>query len=448
MSIFLPARTWPGCVIFAPCSCVPGFYSSGCAVSSVRDARCLACDNGPFSGNFDWTAGCDYACSRGYFLNQTSFSSCLVLSCDPGTYASNCTAHNNSQCVACEQPAGSFFVWTEGCRWQCMDGYFLSQGVCTPCSDPLCFSGSYATECLDEEDSVYVECPQPAGLFAWVGGCDFVCLQGSYRSVDGCFPCSQPVCAAGYQLVACNQTSDARCKACEEPLRGPVVWTHGCDRSCVAGVSWLNGSRGCVPCASPICANGWALSACTPSEDAFCSPCSSAPGNGKYVLGCEYVYNAGFYGPKCLACTTPQCPPGTLELACTAEADASCQACAPPTAGSFFWTGDLCGFGCLSGFYLTNGGCMPCAQALVCPHGYEFSGCTSTENAQCVLIHYFQLSSHNVVWGISHSLLSACSPQRYSSWKCSVSLNKTVHKLHKSKSNAPAEKKEQAPHAS
>ena len=37
-----------------------------------------------------------------------------------------------------------------------------------------------------------------------------------------------------------------------------------------------------------------------------------------------------------------------------------------------------------------------------------------------LLIHYFQLSSHNVVWGISHSLPSACqcSPQRYSSWKC------------------------------
>ena len=387
------------CLLCSVLSCVPGFYSSGCAVGSVHDAACLPCEDGPSHGRFDWVSGCDYTCAAGYYYQNASVCApCSVLHCEPGYFASKCTPTNNSACWQCDPPMSDLlaFNWTAGCDWVCNAGYYYlpEEGVCAPCSVPFCFAGFYATECtMYGGDSFCAACAQPSGAFVWAGGCEFVCQAGSYLIEGGCASCTASRnCAAGSYFVACNQTADSRCVGCPPPPTIGYVWTVGCEYECVPGAYWLLDGTTCVPCTvDRVCPPGSNLVACTPLSDSVCQACPHTPtGSFNWTgVGCGFVCSGGFYRSQagnCVQCSSHlECAPGTFAVGCSATADASCTACVPPSSvGSFYWTEGVCEYMCSDGFYMQNGLCVECSVALVCPGGFESSDCTLSGDSTCV----------------------------------------------------------------
>ena len=375
------------CVLCNLVSCVPGFFSSGCTAGSVRDAVCLPCTNTPSSGPYNWTSGCEFKCSRpGFWLNGTECSACSVPSCLAGSYLSDCGGTNNSECTLCPAPAVIGPVrWTRACEYVCLDGYFfLGDSECAACSEQLCFPGYVKTPCKERKDSECLQCSEPAGQFGWTTGCDYVCMPGSYLSINGdCLACSTPGCVPGMYASVCNGTVDSSCVPCEQPLEIGSAWTQRCESACVGGEYWLNGTE-CQPCASDlVCGPGWNLSVCTPDSDSECVPCARADVSFVWTSGCDFTCAHGFFRRDglCLPCSLPECGPGTLPVGCTDVSDAVCEECHPP-AGAFVWTGG-CAFECANGFYLSNGSCVACSAFAVCHPGFRPSACTLTRDVVC-----------------------------------------------------------------
>jgi len=374
------------CVLCNLLSCVPGFFSSGCAPGSLRDAVCLPCLNGPSGGPYNWTSECAFECGSGHWLNGTECAACSVVSCSPGSYPSECGGMNNSECAACSVPPVTGPTnWTDGCGYVCSDGYFFrSDSECAMCSDHICFPGYLKTACTAHNDSECLLCPEPKGGFVWVGGCEYVCLDGYYRSNDGCSACSAPHCPAGTYLSACNASTDSACAPCADPGSG-FVWTSGCEYACASGQYWFNGS-GCQRCDLNVaCDNGWRLSACSQTSDSVCTECDQtlAMGSFEWTMGCEFSCNQGFFlqNGKCLRCSTLACRAGTFPVNCTNVSDAACASCVPPS-GNYLWTNG-CEFKCSDGFFMRDGACVACTQFIVCVPGFKPSACSRFKDVVC-----------------------------------------------------------------
>ena len=374
------------CVLCSVLSCAPGFQSSGCSFGSVSDAACVACDGGPLTGPYNWTSECEFECSNGYWFNGTDCVACDVLQCSPGYYSSNCGGTNNSECVACLAPAvPGPTVWTgDGCNFTCAEGFYGP--LCASCSTPLCFPGSVLIECTPERDAMCLLC-SPVPHSVWVGGCEFECLPGYYRSNDECHSCSSRNCEPGTYFTSCNATADSSCLSCASfPAGG--VWTQGCDYACIAGEYYFNGS-GCAACSMPVCGAGSVFSACGAGSDAVCLGCNEGElinGSFAWVSGCEYECRSGFYREadgRCIACSILSCDPGTVPINCTNVSDAWCSACTPPT-GAFHWVdAGLCQYECDEGSFRVDAGCLPCNKNLICAAGFQPSSCGYAEDVKC-----------------------------------------------------------------
>jgi len=374
------------CVLCNVLSCVPGFYSSGCAPGSVRDAVCLPCSNGPSVGPYNWTSGCAFECSPGYWLNETQCSACSVVSCSPGWYPSECGGANNSRCVACPiPPVNGPINWTDGCSYVCADGYFFrSDQECALCTDLICFPGYLKAQCTTHNDTECLACGEPTGQFAWIGGCDYVCVDGYYRSLAGnCTACSALDCSPGTYLAPCNASADAACVRCAEPVGSGFVWTSGCNHSCVEGQYWFDGTE-CQRCASNLsCDPGWSPSVCSQTLDSVCTPCVQTQGSFEWTVGCEFRCSEGFFlrDGRCLPCSSPVCLAGTYPVGCTNVSDAACANCNPPS-GNFAWT-QACDFVCGSGYFMQGGTCALCNVHIVCDPGFKPSACTEGNDVVC-----------------------------------------------------------------
>ena len=375
------------CVLCNVLSCVPGFYSSGCAPGSVRDAVCLPCLNGPSSGPFNWTSGCEFRCSSGFWLNGTDCVACSVVSCAPGSYPSECGGTNNSECISCQDPPVSGPTnWTTGCEYVCADGYFFrSNSECVICSEHYCFPGYSKAACTMYNDSECVSCTEPRGGFGWISGCDYVCLSGYYRSIGGCNACSNLDCLPGTYLSECNASADAACVRCPDPGAG-AVWTSGCDYACAASQYWFNGS-GCQRCTlNRVCNDGWRVSACSQTSDSTCIECDQtlAMGSFEWTLGCEFRCNSGFFyqNGKCLRCSSPPaCNAGSYLVNCTNVSDAVCAKC-PSLSGNVVWTRG-CEFECGDGYFMRDGACVACTKFILCAPGFKQSACSSVRDVVC-----------------------------------------------------------------
>ena len=369
------------CMLCSVLSCAAGFRSSGCSFGSVSDAVCVPCGGGPLTGPYNWTSGCEFQCSDGFWFNGTDCAVCDVLECAPGFYSSDCSGTNNSECAACVEPSIIGPIrWTCECNFTCAEGFYGPQ--CVPCSDPLCMPGSVLRECTVDQDASCSLCAAPYGLFAWVGGCEFECLHGWYHNGNGCMPCTQRSCVPGSYFTACNATADSSCSPCAAVSPGSV-WTQGCEYECLAGQYYFNGS-GCSPCSTPMCEAGTVLSACSADFDAGCVGCDQLfDGSFAWTSGCEYECLPGFFrGDRCLPCSVLECGPGTIPVNCTNVSDATCAACEPP-AGAFQWVQPPCQYECDAGSFRGASGCLQCNPNLICTAGFRPSACGYAEDAKC-----------------------------------------------------------------
>jgi hypothetical protein len=290
------------CIPCSPSACAPGTYAINC--SAFADTFCIGCP-APV-GAYAWTDGCAFQCAPGRFLSGMICVQCSAPACAPGRYASNCTATTDSVCVNCPRPVHSVgLVWTAGCQFRCTAGYYTAAGSgCLPCSTPpVCAPGTFLVPCSANANARCAPCQGGPGV-VWTAGCAFTCLRGFYRHNSTCRACSTNLtCAPGFFPTACAATADAVCSACGPPLGVGAAYTAGCAFVCRAGYYARNGT--CRACSAISgCPDGYSLAPCTNVSDAACRACSP-PTEGAFVWrGCEFECAPGFVlydATRCLA---------------------------------------------------------------------------------------------------------------------------------------------------
>lgn len=384
--------------------CGAGSYASAC--TQLSDAVCLPCQEKPGEvASFVWTAGCSYACAVGFFRDNSSCVQCSTPACVGGTMRQTCTATSDARCIGCGsvQPEGRV-VWdskgsADGCGYSCAAGSYMSGVDCVDCTTPWCAPGWRPGQCSTTADAQCEACGAPWGLadgsYVWTGDgvCSFDCADGFYMQQDlsSCLPCSTDGCEPGFYRTGCSPAADAVCGACQYGGSvGGVVWTIGCEFVCGAGYYHSRTLGGCTACTRQLCAPGWLLSACNATSDAVCSLCAlplstSGVNWSQGGVSCAFACKFGFYrsGDQCLACSQPQCAPGSRLLPCTSTADAVCAGCEVAVTGGFRWSYG-CQFECMGGYFREENACVLCSDELDCPPGYIQQSCTLYDDARCV----------------------------------------------------------------
>jgi hypothetical protein len=165
---------------------------------------------------------------------------------------------------------GSLFDLATGRCRRCPDGQYLDPAAgCINCTLP--------------PDAV------PTGPGSTQDDCPWVCRPGFGPSDAGCLPCSVLPCPTGFFRAACDLGMGGGCAACT-PVENAAFVGPGdpfnqdrCPWQCNAGFALQGGA--CLPCRVQTCGVGEYLTACGPTEEASCQPCT-----GKPVLF-ETVYN-------------------------------------------------------------------------------------------------------------------------------------------------------------
>ena len=194
-------------------------------------------------------------------------------------------------------------VWNDGCAYSCLNGYYRSADGCLPCSVPFaCVPGSFAVQCLPNSDFHCAECMGGPGLI-WTSGCDSVCASGFYRSSDQlCSPCTSiTTCTPGYQFVQCSASADASCVPCPNAGIPGVSFTSDCLFECESGY-FRNGSV-CAVCTGVVdCQPGFFKSTCGGFSDATCVHCVPPSGLFSWVSGCDFNCSVGYVRANNSAC--------------------------------------------------------------------------------------------------------------------------------------------------
>lgn len=298
------------CVPCSQTACAPGTYRVDC--SQYADAFCVACQI-PF-GPFSWTSGCAFECARGTFLSGQTCVSCSVPSCAAGKYASSCTAQSDSLCLSCARPSlgSKAVVWTSGCEYTCASGYYKIPnsgcGACTPAT--ACQPGTFAVPCSATADARCAPCTTTmTSGFVWTSGCDFVCMVGFYRLGSACAPCSNPACASGFRLVPCSSQLDAHCEACPNYGAGALFQADCTFTGCGAGY-FQTTAPSCEPCLSiAACKPGSVYVPCSQFANAQCAPCAVVPSGGfAWTDACRFTCLAGYYIFNTTMCVLPTDP--------------------------------------------------------------------------------------------------------------------------------------------
>ena len=282
-----------GLAACVPCStdvCSPGTYAVACGAYS--DLFCITC---PVPvGAYVWTEGCGFKCADGHFLSGMTCVSCSVPRCVPGKYASRCKENADSTCVNCVRPLNSNgLIWTNGCQFKCGPGSYNTNDGCSLCTTAYaCEPGYYSTPCSQYADQQCAPCTQGEGV-VWTSGCDFVCMDGFYHRNSTCERCSAALtCDPGSILIPCTKQSDAFCSPCSFKGVGGV-FTQGCAIECKPGYFGPD----CMPCSSvQNCVPGSYSMPCTNVSDAACLACVP-PSGGPFEWsgsGCGFRCLPGF----------------------------------------------------------------------------------------------------------------------------------------------------------
>ena len=375
--------------------CGLGFQPGGCGGSG--DTQCILCEDP--SGEFEWTDGfCGFTCLDGYFkANISACVECSDVTCYLGEYKLDCTPEYDGRCIPCyNDNDASTFIWTEGCGFECVGGYWMRDGSCEICSNITCDSGFHVVGCLDGRDSECGACQPPLGEYEWGSECNFTCASGFFKQDEGlCAECSVPECGPGTHASNCTPWSDSVCVSCGTS-DGSFLWTRLCEYECANGFFMERGV--CVPCSESLrCPPGFTEGPCGGSVDTQCVPCADAGPGSLWTFECRFVCGAGYFKTNggCVACNSAPCVAGTYRVECDAFADAMCLSCQAPM-GSYRWT-DGCDFECLDGYFLSGIGCIECSVP-ECDAGTHASNCTRDMDAQCVDCMLPTLNSDRMSW--------------------------------------------------
>ena len=209
------------------CVCPDGYRRFG--------QECIPCDRNAYG-----TGGSCWACGAGNFTAGTGYTACEA--CPFGRY-------RQAGQAACERCA--------------LDGWYApdaGSSACVQCSETCAIPGwRWVKGCPDAVGfSVCEACPERPGNSTWtpvtadpinqraLEECAYDCLAGFYHADgEGCAPCREMTCPAGFKASACTAFSDANCDTVCQNASKPTIHSH-----------WSVGSD--CPWA---CDNGYALSA-------------------------------------------------------------------------------------------------------------------------------------------------------------------------------------------
>ena len=391
--------------------------SAGKCTSCVPGTICATCPSStPVWNGVSCTGG-----DSGKYWNGSAFMSCSPR-CTGGTYESTaCTPTTNRVCSPCRASCGSGTFESTACT-------SISDRVCTTCSESMvgqivsaactpttntqftpivCPSGSTATNidpgsssrvgsrmCTADIPPTIIPAGQacPPGQSIVNGVCN-ACPSGyGYNSLTkNCYAlldCAPPCTAGTYESTACTQTTDRVCSPCRTCATGTqeiTACTSTTNRECTcpAGQYKVNGV--CTQCPSgQYMLNG------------VCTACRGTCGSGNYEsTACTPTTNR-----VCSPCSTTTCPSGTFQSsACTSTADRVCTPCGAPCAAGLYQvsacttTADrvcagcsgTCGTGTYQTVACTSTTNRVCTSCTVCGGStpYESSACTSTSNRVC-----------------------------------------------------------------
>ena len=496
----VPSADLRTCTLSSPPTCTTNTDCQGLGQNGLgayglmcSAGKCVSCSPGTIcptcpSSTPIWN-GVSCTGSPGKYWNGSSFVNCLA-TCTGGTYESTaCTATTNRVCSPCRASCGSGTYETTACT-------SISNRVCTPCSESLsgqfvsaactsttntqftpvtCPSGSTATSfdpgsssrigsktCTPDVPPTIIPTGQacPAGQSIVNGVCN-ACPSGyGYNSLTkscyGLLDCAPPCTAGTYESTACTQTTDRVCSPCRAACAAgtqeitactpttnrectcPVgqYKVNGVCTQCPAGQYMLNGvctscrascgsgtyestactpttNRVCSPCSTTACASGtFQSSACTSTADRVCTPCGAPCAAGLYQVsactttadrvcaGCSGTCGSGTYQTTactsttdrvCTACTTCSGSTPYQSAACTSTSNRVCSACPTSTpywngsscttcpSSSPYWNGTACG-NCPTGKWSDNGTCRTCSEPSLTQ--WVSTKCTATTNTQ------------------------------------------------------------------
>ena len=156
-------------------------------------------------------------------------------------------------CAPCETPMTTGIVWTDGCAFECVAGFYLLE-VCLPCTRNLsCAPGTFETLCALALDAASSPSPDAGEGVVWQRGCLFGCVSGSYffsPSANRCVQCTSE-CGPGTYASPCTAVSDSACVGCLSP-GGAFVWTERCLFRCTNGYQEYNGTFCLLPDIVPV----------------------------------------------------------------------------------------------------------------------------------------------------------------------------------------------------
>lgn len=479
------------CSNCATSPCLAGTYRTICGVGEISDSVCAQCPNAPIDGLFNWTSGCNFTCSDGYYLDGNKCIVCSKPVCIPGKYATSCTRTANSVCTACtNQPATGSITYITSCNFTCNDNTFFNASdnscaacprdtyrstptTCSKCTLDQCEAGLNRSLCSagSVSDAQCVPCANSpkSGLFDWTSGCAFTCKYGLYlnRSLNSCLPCSMPKCIhAGQYASPCTENGISQCVNCTGPAIGEYEWTSGCNFTCLGASYYTATDNSCRPCANGMyassqtactecsttlrCTPGTKQAPCTNRADSYCKACENAPEEGSFnwTDGCSFTCNDGLYYStsrnKCVLCTLPECQPGQTPNPCTDNNNTpGCTAC-PNSAvsGPFVWT-ERCAFACINNTFLLNGtNCTRCTPQ--CPNGSFVSApCNATADTRCAVCNvipkppgsFYWIGECNfkcktgLIWNSTHCEDEATVDMVIVSTKTEINFNNTVEEV-------------------
>ena len=380
-------------------SCFSGFLLKGQTCVQGCKANCLSCDD-PCT-----------KCEDGYYLLGGSCSPCdgncmtclrnptICTSCKVGYYlkGATCLEQCVSNCRTCSFPC-----------FECKDGYYEDEGLCSECS-------SNCKTCIGLE-STCLSCYPGYGLIEEIckQGCSdnclscdtpcSICSQGYYNQNGACLKCDESCltcsasgisncykCAEGYKKVdnICRKGCQENCASCDEPCTicedGYYKYELGCQKC----------KYGCKTCIShnkcESCNEGYGIVAgnckiMCPDHCISCDiPCSL----------CE----SGFYFSegRCLKCKDEclTCNEADLCLSCKNGYELKNQICTKGCIENCFQCENPCLL-CKYGYILTNGYCAKCpvgcdscstdmSQCFSCSEGYKYENflCKKKCNPNC-----------------------------------------------------------------
>ena len=217
-----------------------GFYLSGQCTQNSIATECMQCTNAPARTRYTSPGdprenNCDFECTDELMYYNEAANRCLDCTVDADcaageTVRGNCTSTNNPTCAPCARstlPDDAMYTTPGSCEFLCVDGFFRELDECLPCTME-CARGCYPSgECGGYTDYECLFCTnlEDDKYFLTAGTLN---APNSCRAADCVTDCDP-----GYSLSGeCTWYSSPECVPCEVELLDNASFTIECSFAC------------------------------------------------------------------------------------------------------------------------------------------------------------------------------------------------------------------------